>query len=207
MSVPVTQGGEQDFRTTSVQEGRKSMTEEPLFLIAQLERTTSACHNKPCGQDFPSDTTPRDVGFSPQRIQFPPGETKGERSLFFPNIFELFNATNLKILIANELQGCSSAHIKNPKAEALAALQMTGGDFFLTKHRANEHTANAYCVNYSAAPCSNPDGSSNKLWQIQIETALYTVSLYLHSAGFAARACEDCAVRLGYCLNHLTLCY
>lgn len=51
--------------------------------------------------------------------------------------------------------------IKNPKAEALAAHPTIDADLLLTKYRTNEHTANAYCVNYSAVPCSNPDGSSN----------------------------------------------
>lgn len=44
---------------------------------------------------------------------------------FFHNILKLFNSTNLKRLIANELLGCSNTGIKSPKAEALAALEIT----------------------------------------------------------------------------------
>lgn len=100
--------------------------------------------------------------FHHRGFKFPSRKTEGgEDNSFFHNILKLVHPTNSKILFAKDFQGCSDTGIKNSKAEALAALQTTSGDFFLTKYRTNEHTANAYCVNYSVVLHSNPDGSSN----------------------------------------------
>lgn len=94
---------------------------------------------------------------------------------FFHNVLKLCNSTNWRRLITINLLHCCNTSIKNPKAEALAAYPSIGADLFLTKYRTNEHTANAYCVNYSAVPYSNPDGSSKELWQIRMETVVYIV--------------------------------
>ena len=69
---------------------------------------------------------------------------------------------------------------------------MAGG-LFLTKYRADEHTANAYCVNYAVVPCSNPDGSSHELQWLGRVTVSYIRS---YSIKMAAKALEDCTVRL-----------